>query len=411
MTAPDGVLTRLPPASDSGTAPPRSWSPSCGRWPRTACTSARSWTSEGEVTAADRMSHQADVATFEAYLIAAAIHAGDHQLASVDLRWELARDLGPTDWARGRRRAEPVRDPASRADRPGRLRRDGEPLARLRVRGRCLMTGYVDATGALPPALLPALLGVLGLLIGSFLNVVVYRVPAGLSLVSPGSACPACAHPVRPRDNVPVVSWLLLGGRCRDCDAPISVRYPMVELATGLLFALTGVALRRLAVHGGGAGRHGRRRRAVHDRPRPPATAVRGHRRRRDRHRAGPRSWTSWCAARRRIPTALLSTAIWLAVYGGIWFFTAGRGMGLGDVALAPVLGLALGWLGWGASVVGLVMGFVIGAVVGVAAHRLRSPPRGTRVPHGPFLLSGAAVGLFVGAPLWTATCVLSASR
>jgi leader peptidase (prepilin peptidase)/N-methyltransferase len=75
--------------------------------------------------------------------------------------------------------------------------------------------------------------------------------------------------------------------------------------------------------------------------------------------------------------------------------------MGLGDVALAPVLGLALGWLGWGPSVVGLVLGFVIGAVVGVLLIASGRHQRGARVPHGPFLLSGAAVGLFVGAPLW----------
>jgi leader peptidase (prepilin peptidase) / N-methyltransferase len=261
------------------------------------------------------------------------------------------------------------------------------------------MGGYAAAADALPGAFLPTCLGVMGLLIGSFLNVVVHRVPAGLSLVSPGSACPACAHPVRPRDNVPVVSWLLLRGRCRDCAAPISVRYPMVELATGLLFALTawrfgpspytaavlvvmaaGVALfmidldhLRLPFSVTGAAATGTVLALVVD------AVVRG-----------PEA----------IPTALLSTAVWLAVYGGIWLLTLGRGMGLGDVALAPVLGLALGWLGWGASLVGLAMGFAIGAVVGVvliAAGRRR----GARVPHGPFLLSGAAVGLFAGAPLW----------
>ena len=75
-----------------------------------------------------------------------------------------------------------------------------------------------------------------GLLIGSFVNVVAYRVPEGISIVRPSSACPVCAAPIRPRDNLPVLSWLLLRGRCRDCGAPISVRYPIVELATGLLF-------------------------------------------------------------------------------------------------------------------------------------------------------------------------------
>ena len=78
---------------------------------------------------------------------------------------------------------------------------------------------------------------VLGALIGSFLNVVVYRLPLGESLVSPGSHCPRCNSPVRTRDNVPVLSWLLLRGRCRDCGAPISPRYPAVEALTAICFA------------------------------------------------------------------------------------------------------------------------------------------------------------------------------
>ena len=87
----------------------------------------------------------------------------------------------------------------------------------------------------MPLAVIAAFLG--GLVIGSFLNVVAYRLPRGESLLAPGSRCPACAAAVRPYDNVPVVSWLVLRGRCRSCAARISVRYPLVELGTGLLFA------------------------------------------------------------------------------------------------------------------------------------------------------------------------------
>jgi leader peptidase (prepilin peptidase)/N-methyltransferase len=267
------------------------------------------------------------------------------------------------------------------------------------------MGSYVADAAALPATVLPTaalavMLGVLGLLIGSFLNVVVHRVPAGLSLVSPGSACPSCAHPVRARDNVPVLSWLVLRGRCRDCAAPISVRYPLVELATGLLFALTGwrfgastytaaalvlmaagVALflidlehRRLPFAVTGAAAVGTVLALLVD------IVVRG-----------PEA----------VPTALLSTLLWLAVYGGIWLLTLGRGMGLGDVALAPVLGLALGWLGWGPSLVGLALGFAIGALVGVVLIASGRTSRGAKVPHGPFLLTGAAIGMFAGSPVW----------
>src|SRR6478672_672415 len=88
------------------------------------------------------------------------------------------------------------------------------------------MTGFVVVVG-----------GVVGLLIGSFLNVVVWRVPRGESVVHPPSHCPSCDAPIAPRDNIPVISWLLLRGRCRSCRAPISMRYPFVELLTGVLFA------------------------------------------------------------------------------------------------------------------------------------------------------------------------------
>ncbi len=81
---------------------------------------------------------------------------------------------------------------------------------------------------------------VLGAALGSFLNVVVYRLPRGMSLVRPGSRCPACQRPIRWHDNVPIVGWLVLGGRCRDCRAPISVRYPVVEGLIACISALLG---------------------------------------------------------------------------------------------------------------------------------------------------------------------------
>src|SRR3954449_405390 len=85
--------------------------------------------------------------------------------------------------------------------------------------------------------MLVALAAVLGLIVGSFLNVVVWRVPRGESVVRPPSHCPGCDTPIAPRDNIPVLSWLLLRGRCRSCGTRISVRYPFVELLTAGLFA------------------------------------------------------------------------------------------------------------------------------------------------------------------------------
>jgi leader peptidase (prepilin peptidase)/N-methyltransferase len=103
----------------------------------------------------------------------------------------------------------------------------------------------VLSSAALPPLVVKTILAfwlfALGGVIGSFLNVVIYRLPAGLSLSWPGSHCPACGHPIRWYDNVPVVGWLRLGGRCRDCNAAISPRYPIVEAITAAIFLLVGV--------------------------------------------------------------------------------------------------------------------------------------------------------------------------
>ncbi|MCW2792344.1 MAG: peptidase domain protein [Nocardioides sp.] len=260
------------------------------------------------------------------------------------------------------------------------------------------MEGYT----LIPTSVVAASLAVLGLLVGSFLNVVVHRVPAGLSLVSPGSACPRCHHQIRARDNVPVVSWLLLHGRCRDCSVAIPVRYPLVEVATAVLFGLTGwkfgaspYTAAALVVTAAGVALflidldHRRLPFGVTGAAGTGVVLVLAL----DVVRNGPGP----------VPTALASTGVWLAVYGGIWLATAGRGMGLGDVALAPVLGLALGWLGWGPSVIGLGSGFVVGAVVGGVLLATGRARRGLRIPHGPFLLTGAALGMFAGAPLWSA--------
>lgn len=257
------------------------------------------------------------------------------------------------------------------------------------------MTGSV-----LPEPLLLAAAGLLGLLVGSFLNVVIHRVPAGQSLVSPGSACPACGHPVRGYDNVPVVSWLVLRGRCRDCHEPISWRYPLVELTTAALFAstawrfgwsvYTGAALALMA-----AGvalfmidlDHRRLPFAVTGTAAGSLVVLLGV-------DVVVHGWEP-------VPTAALSALVWFGVYGGVWLATAGRGMGLGDVALAPVLGLALGWLGWGPSLVGLMGGFVIGSLVGVVLIAAGKARARAKVPHGPFLLSGALLGMFLGQTLW----------
>lgn len=248
--------------------------------------------------------------------------------------------------------------------------------------------------------------GGLGLVVGSFLNVVVHRVPAGRSVVRPGSACPACASPIRSRDNVPVVSWLLLRGRCRDCDAAVSSRYPGVEAGTGLLFAVLAATRGPSAVlpallYTAAAGvalflidlDHHRLPDSIVLPSYPVLAAL----------LAAAAAWTGTAPVAR----AALSAAGWLTGYALLWLLTGGRGMGLGDVKLSGLLGLLLGWLGWGPSVVGLFGGFAAGGVVGVALLASGRAGRRTRIAHGPFMLAGALLAVVAGEPVWHAWLAL----
>ena len=253
--------------------------------------------------------------------------------------------------------------------------------------------------------------GVFGLLIGSFLNVVIWRVPRGESLI-PASHCPHCDAPIRPWQNVPVLSWLALRGRCANCKGKISARYPLVELGTGVVFALVAAWLVWATGLPSGSG---------------PEIA----------------SWwfalagLLWFAAagialaaidleHRRLPDAIVLPSLvvvtvlllasaalagdWLRVgqtLGGGAALFAGYlliaivypvGMGGGDVKLAPLVGVVLGWVGWSAVVVGVFAGFLLGALWGVALMLLRRGGRKTALPFGPFMLLGAWIGIVGGA-------------
>lgn len=253
------------------------------------------------------------------------------------------------------------------------------------------------------PELLVAL--VLGLVVGSFLNVVIWRVPRGESVVSPPSACPSCGHPVRRRDNVPVLSWLALRGRCRDCANPISVRYPLVETGTALLFvgvvarlgvgwpvpaylylAAVGLALALIDID-------------VHRLPNalvlPSYPVLLGLL---ALASANPGGGADWGALGR----AALAGGGLFAFYG-LLVVVYPRGMGLGDVKLAGVLGLALGWLGWGSLVVGAFAAFLIGGVFSVVLLASGRANRKTAIPFGPWMALGAFIGIAVGEPVWSA--------
>jgi leader peptidase (prepilin peptidase)/N-methyltransferase len=247
-----------------------------------------------------------------------------------------------------------------------------------------------------------ALLLVLGLAIGSFLNVVIHRVPRGESLVMPGSRCPDCASAVRHRHNIPVVGWLLLRGRCADCGCRISGRYPLVELATGLLFVAVAWRLGQLhllsalpaylyLVAVGTAlafiDIEWRRLPNAIVLPSYPVVAI---------LLTVSAAWQhDWWALSRAAIGALALFAAFLAVA-----LAYPAAMGFGDVKLAGVLGGLLAYLSWPTLVLGAFAGFLLGSLYGIALVLGRRGDRKTAVAFGPFMVAGALLALFVAAPI-----------
>lgn len=256
--------------------------------------------------------------------------------------------------------------------------------------------------------------GGFGLLIGSFLNVVVYRVPNGISISSPPSSCPGCRSRIKAYDNVPVLSWLALRGKCRACKEPISSRYPLVELATAVFFVA--VVIRFVP--------HGFLLQAPHMilAQAPMILAF---------------LYLSAVSVAlglidvdvHRLPNAIVlpsyvvgvvllgasafldgdlgpmlrasvgMAALWL-FYAFLSFIRPG-GMGFGDVKLAGVLGLYLGFLGWGPLLIGAFAAFLLGGFFSLFLIGLKRVSRKDGIPFGPWMLAGAWFGIFVGPSLW----------
>ena len=257
--------------------------------------------------------------------------------------------------------------------------------------------------------------GAFGSLIGSFLNVVIFRVPAGKSIVSPPSTCPGCGAGIRGLDNIPVVSWLVLRGKCRDCRARISVRYPLVELGTALFFGLVTLRFWPGEFAAGAEGPTHRLAAGIvliaflflaavsvalalididtHTLPNRivlPSFLV------------GVVFLATACAFSSdwgALVRAAIGSAVLFLAYAALAFAYPG-GMGHGDVKLAGVLGLFLGYLGWSQLIVGAFGAFLLGGLFSVALLALKKANRKSGIPFGPWMLGGAWLGVFVGEPI-----------
>lgn len=242
---------------------------------------------------------------------------------------------------------------------------------------------------------------VLGLVVGSFLNVVIHRLPRKESVVKPRSRCPGCETEIRPRDNIPVVSWLLLRGRCRTCGAPISIRYPLVELLCAALFAA--MALRFPA-----------------DLALPAflvlAAACLAGSAIDIEHMLLPNRlvFPSLAMAAALLLVAAVAQDDWDDLRGaGIGALVAsgsllllavawprGNAMGGGDIKLALLLGLCLGWIDLGHVLLGLFLGFLLGSVAGVGLVVAKAKQLQAHFAFGPFLAAGTLLAVWWGRPI-----------
>jgi leader peptidase (prepilin peptidase)/N-methyltransferase len=244
------------------------------------------------------------------------------------------------------------------------------------------------------------LIALVGLVVGSFLNVVAHRIPLGRSVVRPGSACPRCEHHLSWWENLPVVSWVLLRGKCRTCHTPISPQYLLVEVITAAVAVAVAILVGRdpivitwwivvafgvpLAV----IDLHTHRLPVVIMYPAVGATAM---------SLALTAALTSQWSHLGRAAGAGLGLA---AVIFALWWVTAGRGMGWGDVRLAWLLGMPLGWMGWPQVIIGGWLGFFSGGLLGALLLLLGRSSRKSPIPFGPHFMLGALAGLAWGPAL-----------
>jgi leader peptidase (prepilin peptidase) / N-methyltransferase len=246
--------------------------------------------------------------------------------------------------------------------------------------------------------------GLFGLLVGSFLNVVIWRVPRGESIVQPPSACPSCHTQLKAPDLVPVASWLVLRGKCRTCHARISARYPVVEALTCVLWAVLGwhfagswalpnylaFAAFLIALSAIDLDTFRLPRKIIYLGDLVSVVLL-----------LGATLLDPADVDGRWVPMGKAG----LGALGAFAFFflihlASPKAMGFGDVRLSAYLGLNLGWLGLLYVPVGLFLGFLLGAIVGVGLLVAKKAGRTSAIPFGPYLAAGALIAVLVGGRL-----------
>lgn len=237
--------------------------------------------------------------------------------------------------------------------------------------------------------------GLFGLITGSFLNVVIYRLPRGKSVVWPASACGGCGRELRWFENIPIVSWVVLGAKCAHCKAPISVQYPLVEATTAVLFVLVTwltpagplLAARLIFVCGlvvlfGIDLEH---------QILPNSITLPGVVAGLIFSLAGPPG------LRDSVIGVLLGGGVLYAIAAGYYLWRREEGLGMGDVKMLAMIGA---FLGWQAVLLTLVLASLSGAVIGVAMMALQRGTMKYALPFGTFLALGALVAMLAGEPI-----------
>lgn len=237
--------------------------------------------------------------------------------------------------------------------------------------------------------------GIIGLSVGSFLNVIIWRAPNELSIISPGSQCTSCKKPIAWYDNIPILSYIYLGAKCRNCESRISFRYPLIELLCAFVWVVTtlkvGLHMHTFAYLAFFSGLIALSAIDIDTKLLPKKIV----------YPSG--GLLIVLLALSSISTGeyrrLRDSAVVALAYSGflfiIWFASGGRAMGFGDVRLAVFLGFAMGYYGFIVSYIGMLASFLIGSFLGIAIAVITQKGRKMKIPFGPFLAAGTVIAIW----------------